>query len=144
MTSQESKQFGQHLKAVRSRLGLMQKDFAAKISITPAFLSEIESGKSRPGFDVIRTIAETFNVNLHYLYFGVGDMFYSPFQLSGEAITQPDIKDEKFEEMLYYFKRAPVVKYAIYEFLSNYLHKNKDMIEAEMKKYDKIGPKKKT
>lgn len=141
MTSQETKEFGLRLKTVRSRLGMMQKDFAAKISITPAFLSEIESGKSRPGFDVIRAIAETFNVNLHYLYFGIGDMFFSPYRQTGEESLNTCIKDEKFGEMMYYFKRAPVVKYAIYEFFSNYIHKNMDMIEAEMKKYDKIGPK---
>lgn len=128
--------FGERLKRAREHLGLKQKDFAARIGRAAAFLSEIENGKSKPGFAVLRDMVETFNLNLNYLVLGEGEMFR---EVSGEGEwgeVLAAVDDRKFREMIYYFHRAPVVKYAVYEFLSNYIFHNRDMIESEMERHE--------
>lgn len=135
MTHDELPDFGQRLKAVRERLGQKQKDFAAHIGITPPFLSEIEKGKSKPGFEVLRTIAGTYHINLNYLLFGEGEPFRTPSDDPAQETRTDTVDDKKFKELLYYLSHAPTVKYAVYEFLSNYVFRNRDMIDAEIKKY---------
>ena len=124
-------EFGNRLRVIREKLGLKQKDFAMRIDKTPAFLSEIETGKSNPGFSVLRKIAETFNINLNYLMFGEGEVFRGSFGEAGAERQVYGIDDEKFIEMVNYFKRAPIVKYAVYEYFTQYIHKNREVIEAD-------------
>lgn len=128
-------EFGNRLRVVREKLGLKQREFALRIEKTPAFLSEIETGKSNPGFGVLRKIAETFNINLNYLMFGEGEVFKGRHGEGGAEREAYGIDDEKFNEMVNYFKRAPVVKYAVYEYFTQYIHKNREVIEADADVY---------
>ena len=129
--------FGQRLKEVRQLLKLLQKDFAASLEVSGSFLSEIEKGKANPGFDVLTKIYLNYDINLHYLIDGRGEPFVSKMgtvsQVESSILSGPD--REKMEELLYYIEKAPVVRYAVYEFFSNYLYKNKGMIEEDMQKH---------
>jgi len=130
-------EFGQRLKEIRQQLKLLQKDFAAGLEVSGSFLSEIEKGKTNPGFDVLRKIYVNYNVNLHYLMDGSGRPFVDQMRAVSASVSTiisgPD--REKLEELFYYIENAPVVRYAVYEFFSNYLYKNKGMIEEDMQKH---------
>jgi len=130
-------EFGQRLKEIRQKLKLLQKDFAAGLEVSGSFLSEIEKGKTNPGFDVLRKIYINYHVNLHYLMDGSGEPFVDETQVAYRAVSTtisgPD--REKLDELLFYIEKAPVVRYAVYEFFSNYLYKNKGMIEEDMQKH---------
>jgi transcriptional regulator with XRE-family HTH domain len=55
--------FGQMLRELRKRKGVTQKDLAAAIGVTPAYLSALEHGKrGRPTFELLQRIAGYFNV----------------------------------------------------------------------------------
>lgn len=129
-------QVGERIKEIRRELRISQKEFAEKIEISGSFLSEVEANKSKPGYEFLNNIILTFNVNPLYLMTGKGNMFLK--RDSGEW-TVPDDEYGEFgaivKKMLLYFKMSPQVKMAVLEFFQRYIHENKDLIEAEIKKY---------
>jgi transcriptional regulator with XRE-family HTH domain len=135
--------FGQRLKEVRQQLKLLQKDFAASLEVSGSFLSEIEKGKANPGFDVLRKMYLIYNVNLHYLLGGQGEPFIDKTEASVSPSTAIGHEKEKLHELIFYIENAPVVRYAVYEFFSNYLYKNKGMVEEDMQKHKEYLLKKK-
>jgi transcriptional regulator with XRE-family HTH domain len=136
-------EFGQRFKEIRQQLRMLQKDLAAGLDVSGSFLSEIENGKTNPGFDFLKKIYINYNVNLHYLLDGRGEPFIDKtnMTLSSSPPTSPE--NEKLKELLYYIENAPVVRYAVYEFFSNYQYKNRGMIEEDMLKHHEYLQKKK-
>lgn len=59
--------FGQRIKQLRQELGLSQRDFAEKISVTASALSAYEKGQKNPSVNVAINIAIAFNVSLDWL-----------------------------------------------------------------------------
>lgn len=55
--------FGQALRELRRRKGITQRDLAAAIGVTPAYLSALEHGRrGKPTFELLQRIAGYFNV----------------------------------------------------------------------------------
>ncbi|MDQ1353023.1 MAG: Helix-turn-helix protein, partial [Acidobacteriota bacterium] len=52
--------FGNRLKIARGQLHLSQRDFAAQLDIAGSYLSEIEAGKTRPGFEFFYKTSKIF------------------------------------------------------------------------------------
>ena len=71
----EQKKFGARVKKVRKELGMIQKDFAAPIGITSAYISDIEKGKKYPSAPILQVIAATHQINRTWLETGNGPMF---------------------------------------------------------------------
>ena len=69
---------GKRIKRVREYLKINQKEFAAKLGITTENLSEIENGKTKPGFDFFYKADEIFNINLLYILKGKEPMMLEP------------------------------------------------------------------
>lgn len=135
MESVELIEFGKRIKEIRRRLHISQKGFAAGLGISGSFLSEIESGKTKPGYEFFKNITLKYNVNHQYLHTGKGDIF-----LDTDAENSPEKKIDFgenrkiIEEMIWYFNRVPVVKFAVLEFFKSYLYEKKEMIEEEIEK----------
>lgn len=56
--------FGQQLRAWRKRVGLSQVDLAAIAETTPRHLSFVETGRSRPGTEVVLRLAEALGLGM--------------------------------------------------------------------------------
>ncbi len=55
--------FGEAVRRLRERKGVSQKEMAAAIGVSPAFLSALEHGRrGRPNFDLLQRIAGYFNI----------------------------------------------------------------------------------
>lgn len=55
--------FGEAVRKLRARKGVSQKDMAAALNVTPAYLSALEHGKrGTPTFDLLQRIAGYFNI----------------------------------------------------------------------------------
>lgn len=55
--------FGEALRKLRERKGVSQKEMAAAIGVSPAYLSALEHGKrGKPNFDLLQRIAGYFNI----------------------------------------------------------------------------------
>lgn len=62
------------VRQLRERLELSQKALADQIGISDAALSKIESGVNNPARSTLMSIARVFNVSLHWLETGEGEM----------------------------------------------------------------------
>ena len=55
--------FGEALRQLRERKGVSQKEMAAAIGVSPAYLSALEHGKrGLPNFDFLQRVAGYFNI----------------------------------------------------------------------------------
>ena len=106
---------GERIKSIRNTLNLKQKDFAKKLGISPPTLSELESGKSKPAYDVLVNLKEQFNINIYYVLFGKGEMFENPILEFLINFREKDtgIKTEDARKFLEYFGKSRQMQYYI-------------------------------
>lgn len=60
-------EFAEILKDIMFELGLNQSQFAKKIGLKQSQISEWLSGKSKPGYDSLKTICVTFGISADIL-----------------------------------------------------------------------------
>ena len=130
--------FVTRLKQVREALGLKQKEFASRLSISAASYSEIEGGKYKPNYEFIYNISTQFDVNLYFLLFGKGDMFLRDNQLITADIGNMVVDREEVFRFLWYFRHSPIVQYLTLANFRSIMRKDKEAIEQEVAEY---GPK---
>jgi len=138
-------EFGQRVKEIRNTQGLSQKDFAEPLGISGTFVSEVESGKYKPCYDFFYNIMTHFNVNLHYLFTGQGEMFIRDMKPAETEIGEPFSSITKTEDILWYMTRSPMFKHSMFGFASRYLYENRTFVELEIAAYNakKTGEKNK-
>jgi transcriptional regulator with XRE-family HTH domain len=128
--------FEQRVREIRKALGLSQKDFAGPLEISGTFLSEIENGKYKPGYDFFYNILTKFNVNLHYLLAGTGEMFNPVIKPAEPGLKRPSVPVTKGEDLLWYIERSPMFMYLVLGYASKVLYENKPHIETEIETYE--------
>ncbi len=91
----------ERIKAVRKKKGLTLRQFGKIIGITASSCSTIETGKSNPSSQTIKSICREFDVNEAWLLTGEGEMFLkrSREQEIGEFFADV-VKDNKFKKRL--------------------------------------------
>lgn len=60
--------FAKRLKELRASRGLTQDDLARELNLVKSSISMYENGKRKPSFEVLKAIADYFNVNMDTLY----------------------------------------------------------------------------
>ncbi|MDQ1351686.1 MAG: hypothetical protein QG657_1991 [Acidobacteriota bacterium] len=142
---EQAMQFGQRVKEIRKTLRLSQKEFAESLGISGTFVSEVESGKYKPCYDFFYNMMEHFNVNLHYLLSGQGEMFIRDMKPAETEIGEPFSSITKTEDILWYMTRSPMFMHSMFGFASRYLYENRTFVELEIAAYNakKSGEKKK-
>ena len=60
-------EFARILAQLRERSGMRQKTLANLIGVTPSVVSQYETGKTMPGYDVMLRIADHFHVSVDFL-----------------------------------------------------------------------------
>jgi len=100
----------ERLALARKTLKLTQREFAQKISVATGFIASMEIGDRKVNPRIMKLVSSIFNVNLHWLETGEGEMFHND--------TEKDI-----EEIISLYKRLnPFFK----KFIVRQLH---DLIE---------------
>lgn len=128
-------EFGLRVKTIRKTLGLSQKEFAESLGISGTFISEVESGKYKPCYDFFYNMMVQFNVNLHFLLSGEGEMFIRDMKPSEIEIEEPFSSITKTEDLLWYMTRSPMFKHSMFGFASRYLYENRTFVEMEITAY---------
>jgi transcriptional regulator with XRE-family HTH domain len=125
--------FSNRLRTARRQLHLSQKEFAARLEIAPSYLSEIESGKTRPGFEFFYKISKLFKISPIYLLHGEGLIFIETGKNWYQDIDFGSLNNE-VQELIWHMQQSPTMTHAILEFFPRYLYNNRELIEAEIKK----------
>lgn len=136
MTREYLLELGNRVKMIRKELRISQKDFANKINTSGSYLSEIEAGKSKPGYDFLFNISKICNVSLAYVLHGVGEMFtgidYGPL-VTGKEPEHDHI--DTLEELIWYLERSPLLKHNVMGFAAKFIYDNETAIKKEIEKY---------
>lgn len=59
--------FAQILKQLRENRNIKKNELAAVLNVTPSVISQYESGRSMPGYDIMLKISAYFDVSVDYL-----------------------------------------------------------------------------
>ncbi len=135
MKKEDAVQVGRRLKAIRRALGQTQKEFAANLEVSASYLSEIESGKTKPGFNFTVLVYEKFNVNPAWLILEEEEMFLH--QKVENKIDEFDFGGQTDEvmEMLRYMSQSTFVQSTVLSHFMKFLYENEDLIKKDISKY---------
>ena len=131
-----SEEVGVRIRNIRKTLKLKQKEFVKKLHISDASLSDIENGKHNPNFDFLVNLAQEFNVNLDYVFFGKGEIFADhalslPGRIEEFAVNVSDVR-----KFLYHFERSPFVQYAALTQFREIFTRSRETISNEIEEYE--------
>lgn len=132
-------EIGIRIRNIRKSLQLSQRELSTKLDVSDSSLSEIETGRSKPGFDFIYKLGKLFNVNLYYLIYGEGDIFIDPLVSLSTRISRFAVNEADVRDFLYYFERSPSVQYAILSKYRELMIRDIDIISKEVERYEKGG-----
>jgi len=90
---------GERIKLLRKHLGLTQKEFAKRIGVIDRLVSKWEKGANDPTTKSLLLIAKEFNVNLHWLLTGEGEMFIRKETPSTGVLSSSIIDRELFQRI---------------------------------------------
>lgn len=76
-TQNQDSDFSYRLLLLIKTLGISQNQFSKRIGSNSAYLSNLVTGKSKPGMEFLQKIALQFSVSLDWLILGKGTMFGS-------------------------------------------------------------------
>lgn len=136
MIKQDLENFGRRVNEFRTRLGYSTEDFAETIKISPDFLQQVESGEKPADMHFFHNITKYFNVDLHYILHGGGDVFgQREIKLN---IDFEDFGEEKqrVKQMYVYMRYSPLVKYAMLQHFVSYTYEHEEHIKKDLDNAD--------
>jgi transcriptional regulator with XRE-family HTH domain len=120
-------EIGKRIKQIRKALNQTQEEFGKPLDTSKASLSEIETGKYKAGIELLEKLVKKYNVNLHFIFIGEGDMFISPTTSSYARAMKFAVNLEDVCDFLYHFERSSILQYFI---LNQY--KTRMMLEGDL------------
>lgn len=81
-------QFYDKLKQLRVENNFSQKSVAQKLNISNATLSQYESGVRQPSYDVLKKIADIYNVSIDYLLGRTNIKNYEEYNISTHIVNR--------------------------------------------------------
>mgnify|MGYP001595998996 FL=1 len=92
------------LKKIRVALGFTQREWASKLNISEVVsVSRWENGTRQPNYTILSILANTYNINLHWLLTGHGEMFQ-------KDAGHTDTASPAHEELVCYFKNKELAR----------------------------------
>lgn len=136
---QIARALGQRIRNIRRQMAISQKDFAAKMGISSTYLSDVEAGRTGPGFYFFYQVTKFLEINPLYLLHGKEPVFIREAEEKETQESRPEPEQWNFgentrqvKEMLSYIERSPLVKFSILGYFSELILEKKDIIEADI------------
>jgi transcriptional regulator with XRE-family HTH domain len=135
-------ELGSRIKQARKTLRIQQKEFASSLGISASYLSEVESGKIKPGFEFFVKITGQFNVNPMYLLHGEEPVIIRPVDKLAAlpGIEEIGLRYPDLHQMIWYVTHSKMVGFGVLEFFQRYLAKYEDVIHKELESRGKSYP----
>ena len=128
---------GKRLILVRDKLGLRQKQMAADLGLSSSYLSDIEKGKSNPGFNFLMRLYRKYRVSMDWLLFDEGDMFCGIGIKERGRLPEFDFGDqmERVIEMLEIMDKSPFfLSYMMSQYIKSY-YEYEDVVSKDLEKH---------
>ncbi len=125
-------EFAKRLLLVIERLGMNQAEFAKSIGSVDSTLSGILSGNHGAGYKFLNQLANTFPVNINYLFTGSGEPFLDPSLNMDESVTY----SEDIKELIKAMELSKIIKFKVLVFFTELINESKsgsEIAEVKMK-----------
>lgn len=127
---------GERLKKIRMELDLKQSELAARLSVKSSTISEIETGKYNPNYDILYYLAREFKVNLYYLMFGEGEMFSREPEFQFHYHQDNIINKASLKQFLFYLENSNNFQLSIMKEYLRISELEKEAIEKDLYKFE--------
>lgn len=122
---------GDRLKKIRIALELKQSELATRIGVKASSISEIETGKYNPNYDILYALVREFQVNLYYLMFGEGEMFLKEPEFNFKYRNDNIINKEALKRFLFYLENSNHFQLSIMKEFLRLEGLEKELFESE-------------
>lgn len=128
-------EIGSRVIEIRNKLRINQKEFAASLNMSASYLSTIESGNGNPCVGFFFRLSIAYNVNLNYLFHGIGEMFTS--RIINKPLEKKEFIDDidTFDDMRWLMENSPLFRSTIIGFSNKFLYDNEKIIKRNIKKF---------
>lgn len=86
--------FAERLIVLREGKGWKKKELAEKLHVSDSMISQYESGRCMPSYDVMIALAHLFHVSVDYLLRGNVEPFSSPSEMFVPQISQTEFLEK--------------------------------------------------
>jgi transcriptional regulator with XRE-family HTH domain len=124
--------YGERLKELRASLDLSQKDLAKQLGIAASFLSELEKGKTKPGYNFLINLAQTFNISPSWVLLGKGSMYLQDNTDTSTIDDEYGDDSGEIRDLLIYLKKSPLVRATILADFTKFLLSNEEIIARDI------------
>lgn len=86
--------FAKQLKTLRESKNWKKKELAAMVHVSDSMISQYESGRCMPSYDVMAKLARLFHVSVDYLLQEESEIFPQPSDIFCAQTTQADFLEK--------------------------------------------------
>ncbi|MGE5343994.1 MAG: helix-turn-helix domain-containing protein [Candidatus Omnitrophota bacterium] len=127
---------GKRFKLFRKSHNLTIPEIADQTSLSRDTLTEVEAGKTKPSAILMLALFKLYGLNINWWLSGKGKMIekWDADYPKGDEEISTDTYEDDYNQLLWYLENAPVAKYAVLGFFQEYIHKNKDIVDENIRK----------
>lgn len=132
-TKEVLQEIGLRVRAVRVKVGLTQDEFADEVNMARMSISQVENGNVGPSFELLYGMMVRFDVNISYIFTGIGGMFRTDAEaimLAGEPIV---LRSDDKEFLTHYF-HSDIVRYEALSKFSMLMRRESALIKNDIEK----------
>jgi transcriptional regulator with XRE-family HTH domain len=129
---EELEAFGRRVRSIREAMRLKQNEFAAGLDLSEGYICKIEKGKGNPTYEFFFKLVSKYNVNLDYLFYGEGDLFFQGKKAVEENKERFDSSDG-MDELMWLLEHSELFKRSILSEANKILYGNRKRIEEDIK-----------
>lgn len=127
---------GKRIRLIREHLKITQKEFAEKMGYAGSMFCNIESEQNNPGYGVLLSMAETYNINPNFVLLGKGEMFLREEEFRFDDLDFDGQKGEVIS-LLEYLDKSPLVRMCVTAYFRKFLLSNETIINKDIKIHKK-------
>ena len=134
MKQEHLKELGKRIKTIREERQMKQKQFAASLGISGSLLSQIETGRKNPVYELLYKLMKKYNVSLDWLFSGQGEMFLKkkPEVKAREDKYIDDI--ETIDDLVWYLEHSNLFNLNVMGYAARFFFENEEHIKKELER----------
>lgn len=132
----DTEETGKRLRLFRKSRNVTIQELSEQTGLSKGMISEAETGRNKPSPTLMLALHKLYGLDINWLLTGEGKMILKRTAAFLERNhSRGDTEDEDdYNQLLWYLENAPVVKYAVLGFFLEYVHKNREIIEENIRR----------
>lgn len=135
----DTEETGKRLRLFRKSRNVTIQELSEQTGLSKGMISEAETGRNKPSPTLMLALQKLYGLDINWLLTGEGKMILKRTAAFLERNEADGEDEDDYNQLLWYLENAPVVKYAVLGFFLEYVHKNREIIEENIRR-QKLQP----